>query len=288
MRNRHQVIATAAAVMLAVSLTACSTPETPTGAGSATSHTTPPAPEADDYRVPSSEEIAALPEAKYDAVIPGLIPFTQAVTATSTATYHLSADSPVYGADRATPVARIAALNFLGTNTVVVPVQKAGDWTLILTPSRQALPSQNNADAPAQSSAWIRTSLLVKNADLIARIEVSLSRQTLTIRTPGQPDASFDVGVGAPETPTPTGVTGYLQARYLDPAQDETVYPIQLTSLHSAVADNPYGGSDGGLIGVHFEPEHTGQISHGCIRLPADAITAVNALPLGTLITITA
>jgi lipoprotein-anchoring transpeptidase ErfK/SrfK len=38
---------------------------------------------------------------------------------------------------------------------------------------------------------------------------------------------------------------------------------------------------------VHFEEQSTGQISHGCIRLPADAITAVNALPLGTLITIT-
>lgn len=93
-------------------------------------------------------------------------------------------------------------------------------------------------------------------------------------------------GIGAAATPTPTGVTGYLQARYLDPGQAQS-NPIQLTSLHSAAADEPYGGHDGGLIGVHFNTTATGTASHGCIRLAPAAITAVNALPVGTPITIT-
>ncbi|UFS58879.1 L,D-transpeptidase [Subtercola endophyticus] len=265
---------------------------------------------AEVYVAPTADAIAALPEAKYNATIAGLMPAGQSAAAGSpaagspatgtpatgspatvpgaAATFHLSVDAALYGADRVTPVARLAASNFLGDPTVVVPVQTVGDWTLILTPSRQALPSANNGSAPAQTTAWIRTSLLTKDADLVSHIDVSLGGQTLTIVTPGQPDQSFAVGVGAPDTPTPTGVTGYIQARYLDASQGESVYPIQLTSLHSAAADEPFGGSDGGLIGVHFEQENTGQISHGCIRLPADAITAVNALPLGTLITITA
>jgi len=239
------------------------------------------------FREITPAELAALPEASYDAVIPGLLPFSGVVDSATVASFHLGVDAALYGSDRHTPVARLAALNFLGENTVVVPVEIDGDWAMVLTPSRQLLPSQNGGNAPAQSAAWIRVSQLTQDADLPARIDVSVGQQTLTISGGGQPDASFSVGIGAPDTPTPTGVTGYLQARYLDPAQDETVYPIQLTSLHSSAADEPYGGSDGGLIGIHFQEENTGQVSHGCIRLSAEAITAVNALPLGTLISIT-
>jgi lipoprotein-anchoring transpeptidase ErfK/SrfK len=58
-----------------------------------------------------------------------------------------------------------------------------------------------------------------------------------------------------------------------------------LTSLHSSAADEPYLGHDGGLIGVHYNATATGNVSHGCVRLNVAAINAVNALPLGTLIT---
>jgi len=241
----------------------------------------------DTFRAATPEAVAALPEATYDAVIPGLMPYARVVDAPSVARFHLRADAALYGEDRRTPVARLASLNFLGESTVVVPVEIDGEWAMVLTPSRQVLPSQSNGNAPAQSAAWIRVDELSKDADLTDHVEVSVGEQTLTITREGQPGTSFPVGIGAPDTPTPTGVTGYLQARYLDPAQDETVYPIQLTSLHSSAADEPYGGSDGGLIGIHFQEENTGQVSHGCIRLSAEAIAAVNALPLGTLISIT-
>ena len=33
------------------------------------------------------------------------------------------------------------------------------------------------------------------------------------------------------------------------------MHPIQLTSLHATAADEPFGGSDGGLIGIHFKRE---------------------------------
>jgi hypothetical protein len=77
-------------------------------------------------------------------------------------------------------------------------------------------------------------------------------------------------------------VTGYLEARYLDPAQNQSAHPVQLTSLHSSAADDPFGGDDGGLIGIHFEPVASGAVSHGCIRVRSAALDAVNALPLGT------
>ncbi|WP_240183645.1 L,D-transpeptidase [Leifsonia aquatica] len=118
---------------------------------------------------------------------------------------------------------------------------------------------------------------------------VSVSAQSLTITdATGRAEHTFAVGVGAPGTPTPVGVTGYLEAQYLDPDQGQRLHRIQLTSLHATAADEPYGGSDGGLIGIHYESEASGAVSHGCIRLGADAITAVDALALGTPIVIIA
>lgn len=239
------------------------------------------------YVTPSASTLAALPDATYSAVIPGLVPYVQSTVPVVPAAYTINSDSALYGPDKSTPIARLTAKNFLGQDTVVVPVQLDGDWALVLTPSRQELPSVASGNAPAQTAAWIRSSALTKGAELNDRIQVSLSAQTLTILDGnGTPVRQFPVGVGAPGTQTPTGVTGYLQARYLDPAQGQGVYPIQLTSLHSAAQDNPYGGTDGGLIGVHYEQVANGQVSHGCVRLHADTIAVINLLPLGTLISI--
>jgi lipoprotein-anchoring transpeptidase ErfK/SrfK len=80
----------------------------------------------------------------------------------------------------------------------------------------------------------------------------------------------------------------YLEARCLDPAQGQAVHPIQLTSLRATAADEPYGGSDGGLIGIHYQEVSSGAVTHGCVRLDEQAIQAVNALPLGTPVSIVA
>lgn len=230
-----------------------------------------------------------LPAAVYDAVIPGLLPapsdpqFTRAMT--------LVEDAPLFGEDLKTPIARMPALNFLGEPTVLVPIKDSGIWTLVFTPSRQQLPSEapSGTTAPAQTAAWIPTETLSPLGELPHRIVVSVASQTLTITDKlGTAVQVYPVGVGTAETPTPTGVTGYLQARYLDPAQDQTVHRIQLTSLHATASDEPFGGSDGGLIGIHYQATATGAISHGCIRLSAEAITAVDALALGTPVQIVA
>ena len=108
-------------------------------------------------------------------------------------------------------------------------------------------------------------------------IEISVAQQVLIIHGSAG-DRRFAAGVGATGTPTPRGVTGYLQARYRDAAQGQADHAIQLTSLHATAADEPYGGSDGGLIGIHLGSGS----SHGCIRVGSAALAAVDALPLGT------
>lgn len=288
---------TAIGVVAALALTGC-TPSLPAGdptKPAATSRTAAATPTTTAAIVPplppdlAPTAVAALPAAVYNAVIPGLLAAPSDLRFTSAAT--VTTDTALYGADFATPVARVPSRDFLGGPTVVVPVAATGGWSLVLTPSRQALPSKEpaGATAPAQTAAWLPTSALRPLGDLPDRIVVSVSAQTLTITdAAGTTLQSFPAGVGAEGTPTPTGATGYLQARYLDPAQGQSVHRIQLTSLHSTAADEPYGGSDGGLIGVHYEDVATGAVSHGCIRLAGAAVDAVDRLPLGTPISIVA
>ena len=234
----------------------------------------------------SSDALAALPEARYDSVIVGLLGEPSQSSQLPAQAYSLDSRVALYGSDRSTPIATLPAVNFLGEPTVIVPVEVERGWARILTPARQSLPSANGGSAPAQTSAWIAKNALRDARPLSERIIVSVSAGTLTILKGERIQRVYTVAVGTEETPTPTGVTGYLQARYLDPAQNQTVHPVQLTSLHSAHADEPYGGSDGGLIGLHYSNVARGSVSHGCVRLDADAITAINALPLGTPITI--
>ena len=83
----------------------------------------------------------------------------------------------------------------------------------------------------------MRADALTKDHPLTQRIVVALHAQTLTIedttRTTGTAstkNASFKVGVGTPATPTPIGVTGYLQARYLDPAQGQSIHYSRMSA----------------------------------------------------------
>jgi len=278
-------LAATIAVITLVSLTAC-TPDPPATPSTAAATRTPDAhgPALPPALTPSA--IAALPAAVYDAVIPGLLAAPSEPHITSAAT--VAFDTPVYGADFTTAVARIPSKDFLGKPTVIVPVATKGDWSMVLTASRQVLPSEaGKGVAPAQTAAWVPTSALTTASTLAHRVVVSVSAQTLTITdSAGKAERTFPVGVGTAETPTPTGATGYLQARYLDPAQGQSEHRIQLTSLHATTADEPYGGSDGGLIGIHYQATASGAVSHGCVRLGAEAIAAVDALRLGTPVTV--
>lgn len=250
--------------------------------------TPPPTPSARTglvYSNPGRAALEALPDANYDAVIPGLLDASAAADLpVPVETFTLKADlTPLYGADRSgAPVATLPFLNFLGSRTVVVPLLGDGEWTEILTPSRRELPSASgSARAASQTMAWVRTDQLVVSARLTAFVLVSLSKNTLSIvdTRDGVVSASYSVGVGKADTASPVGLT-YLQARYGDPGQVEG-HDIYLTGAHSSVADHPFG-PDQGLVGIHWNAVHSGAVSHACIRLDAAGDTAMSRLPLGT------
>lgn len=287
-RRATLLIVPAVALLLAAAgIAAVSQPGSPQESAGSTSATDRGASAAPDRGGLDAGQIAALPEARFDAVIPGLIPYAQVeVPAISYDVYSISSDTPIYD-DAHAPVARFAPTDFAGRKTVIVPVRAEGAWTLVLTPARRVLPSRADGAAPAQTAGWVRQDALHRTGALSSRIVISTGAQTLSIvDAAGAVHQRFEVAVGAPDTPTPTGVTGYLQERYLDPGQGQATYPIQLTSLHATTRDEPYQGDDGGLIGMHYFSSHSGTVSHGCIRLSTEAITAVDAMPLGTSVTI--
>lgn len=234
---------------------------------------------AERYELPSPSELSALPEARATMTyeIADLLPFT-GDTFESTV-YRLREDAPIYGEDRSVPVARLAATNFLDEPTVVTVTRFSGEWALVLTPSRIALPSGNGGTAPAQSVGWIRSSNLVESHPQTRRVLVDAAAQTLTITDwAGSVLGEYPVGVGGADTPTPTGAT-YIQARYLDPSQGQPTHRIQLTGAYSEVADAPW--LDSAHAGLHFSEDVFGE-SHGCVRMTAEGIEAVDSVPLGT------
>lgn len=287
-------VASVAAILTfsAVGAVACAPEQAPTVSASARPSSAPtPQPTSTTPPALSDEDIAALPPVTYDAVIPALLPYAD-TTRSSATVYTLRADAPLYGADRSQAVARFPAINFLGEPSPVVVVAQRDEWAFVLTPSRRELPSQRPSTATqpaaAQTAAWVPLALLENGQPVTKRIIVDVSDETLSIVEHDNVISTFPIGVGASDTPTPTGVTGYLQARYLDAAQGQAEHRIQLTSLHATAADEPYGGNDGGLIGAHFQTTARGAVSHGCLRLDADALTSIDTLPLGTLVTIVA
>lgn len=160
----------------------------------------------------TAETVAALPEARYDAVIDGLIGYSASVVPSDMGVaYTVSSDTPIYGQDRLLPVARLNEFNFLGEKSVVVVVSFFEGWALVLTPARQSTPSATSGVAPAQTAGWVHADVLAIAHLAPDRIVVSVGEQSLTIIDgAGVQTAAFAIGVGTPETPTPTGVTGYL------------------------------------------------------------------------------
>jgi lipoprotein-anchoring transpeptidase ErfK/SrfK len=124
-------------------------------------------------------------------------------------------------------------------------------------------------------------------------VTVNLSSRQLTAYDNGRSVGTWPAAIGAPQTPTPalrTFITADVEAVGLDAAEAPLVRPL-------AVKGNPLAraelGSDA-VVAIHgWEDEQTDSalwdgshglpITHGCIRVPADAMTGVmSEVPNGT------
>jgi hypothetical protein len=176
------------------------------------------------------------------------------------------------------PAEAYSKLSQAGTPRHDFPTQTSPSWVLVLAAVRDhkgrcwvqvRLPQRPNSAA-----AWIDTEPLLLRPTTW-RIDVSLTTRTLTLNHAGIARRRIRVVIGAPATPTPTGLFSIIGAWRSPPNAFLGSWILALTA-HSNVLHDFDGGN--GRIGIHgrgssslLDPLGTAS-SHGCIRLANAAI----------------
>ncbi len=142
---------------------------------------------------------------------------------------------------------------------------------------------------PNGSSGWVKLEQ-VSLKQTPYRLDVALKEHELRLFKDGELQQTYPIGVGKNETPTPGG-TYYLRVliKTTQPAGAYGPYAYGLNGFSQVLTD--FAGGDG-VIGLHGtnDPSSIGKdVSHGCIRLKNEDITALaKILPLGTPVRILA
>jgi hypothetical protein len=134
---------------------------------------------------------------------------------------------------------------------------------------------------PNGTRGWVRRSALGQFHTVRTRLVIHRRSFRAILYRRGHRIWSSRIGVGKPESPTPAGHF-YVREKLADYA-GSFYGPIALgTSAYSRLSEWPKGG----VVGVHgtSQPELLpGRVSHGCIRVPNDAIVRLaSRVPLGT------
>jgi lipoprotein-anchoring transpeptidase ErfK/SrfK len=167
-----------------------------------------------------------------------------------------------------------------GAPLVFLVKEQQGSWYHVYLPVR-----------PNGSNGWVRASDVTVQ-DNPYRIIVSADAHRLTLEKDGVVQRRFKVGIGRGEYPTPGGVY-YIKELLAPPDPDGAYgpYAYGLSGFSEIKELENFEGGDG-VIGIHGtnDPSSVGaNVSHGCIRMYNDDITALSKiLPLGTPVTIEA
>jgi lipoprotein-anchoring transpeptidase ErfK/SrfK len=157
-------------------------------------------------------------------------------------------------------------------------IGRSGDRLQVLLPVR-----------PNGATGWVRAGDVTLSAHPW-RIVVELSAFRLTLLRSGAPVATYPIGVGKGNTPTPGG--RYYTKELLAPPNPAGAYGPYAYGLSgfSPVLTSFAGGT--GVIGIHGtnRPELIGQnVSSGCIRMRNEDVTVLaKLLPLGVPVDIVA
>ena len=150
-------------------------------------------------------------------------------------------------------------------------IDSRGGWSQVLLPSR-----------PNGSTGWLRTAQVDRRTTPYV-VRVHLGSRRLDLFHDHDLIGSWSVAVGSPATPTPAGRT-FILGSVTDANQSFSPVILPL-GAHSDTLDT-YGGGPG-TVALHGWPDASvfGQaVSHGCVRVPADALQELSQVPLGTLV----
>jgi lipoprotein-anchoring transpeptidase ErfK/SrfK len=161
--------------------------------------------------------------------------------------------------------------------TLLVTQHRDDGWLQVLLPVR-----------PNNTLGWIGPGTATVTPTSL-RVEVSRAHRTLTLLQAGKRVVQYPVAVGAPATPTPTGlfsITDRLPT--LAPYGPFGPYAFGLSGYSNVLTS--FDGGDG-VIGIHgtsadWSVGHA--VSHGCIRLHnRDIARLYQLVPLGTPVLVT-
>ncbi len=191
---------------------------------------------------------------------------------------HPQRDTAVWTAPGGRAIATLPT-DQLGSPTWVPVTATRGGWSRVLLPSK-----------PNGSAGWIHTDtdgFDLARSDAVVRVDVTRAR--MTIDRSGERVGSWPVVVGSRATPTPTGTT-FLMASVYDAGNPYSTHLLPL-GWHSETLDTFGGGP--GTVALHGWRDRSvftssrRQLSHGCVRIPDDALALALQLPLGTPVVIT-
>jgi lipoprotein-anchoring transpeptidase ErfK/SrfK len=252
-------VGTAAAAAVATLVTGCGSDKT-----------------ADPSGRPSTPSAAKLPQVTTYTNLKGIPQDSDPFANSDGTVVHPTAPVPVSAQAGGPPVATLPSSQLGGPTWVPVVETKPG-WQRVLLPSR-----------PNRATGWIPTSGgKFQTARSSHVVKVDLSARRLTLLNAGRTTGTWTVAVGAAKTPTPTGRTFMLAS--LRPAK-ATYSPLILpVGAHSDTLDS-YGGGPG-TVAFHGWPTTSvfgKAVTHGCVRVPADALKQLSLVPLGTPVVISA
>jgi lipoprotein-anchoring transpeptidase ErfK/SrfK len=217
----------------------------------------------------TAAELKKLPEADTYATIKGAPADPRPAAATPGAVVHPNKATPVFAAPGGKPIAKVKPEQ-LGDTWLPVIARKVG-WVQVLLPSK-----------PNGSTGWLPEAGLRKAATPYL-VSVHLKSMKLQLFRDGSRVGSWSIGIGKPDTPTPTGRT-FLLGSITDEKQKFSPVILPL-GAHSKTLDSFGGGP--GTVAIHTWPSTNvlgTATSHGCIRVPQEALDELTKVPLGTLV----
>lgn len=233
-------------------------------------------PSASPIAVPvlSDQQIQALPESTTMTTLAGAPLDLDPNESTDGTVIHLNAVLPLFTTPGGSAFARMP-IQQLGNTTWLPVIARVPGWVQVLLPSR-----------PNGSTGWLDASK-VSEAHTPYLVQVTLASKTLRVfnTASSQLLGTWRVGIGQPATPTPTGRT-FILGLIADPGQNYSPVILPL-GTHSATLDT-YGGGPG-TVAIHTWPDASTfntASSHGCVRVPMDALHLIGQMPLGTLVQI--
>lgn len=228
----------------------------------------------DSAKSSSPPDLGKLPQATTYTTLKGVPKDADPAGTNDGTVVHPLESLPVSATPGGVPVAVLPSKE-LGGPTWVPVVESQTGWQRVLLPSR-----------PNGATGWIPSGGKLQTAHSSYAVTVKTSTRRLSLSKAGHVVGTWRVAVGAAKTPTPVGRTFMLAS--LAPSKP-TYSPLILpVGAHSDTLDS-YGGGPG-TVAFHGWPSASvfGQaVTHGCVRVPADALKRLSQVPLGTPVFIT-